>query len=76
MAVVICYSRAMRWLSLLGVMGVAVLSGCSSGVYLEQTGSAPDLSAPNQYGNMVSLREACSGPWAVIFFYPEADTPG
>ena len=66
----------MRWLLLLGAAGVVLLSSCSSGVYLEQTRSAPDLSAPNQYGNMVSLREACRGPWAVIFFYPEADTPG
>lgn len=53
-----------------------LLASCSSGVFLEQARSIPEGEAPNQYGKMVSLKEACSGPWAVVFFYPEADTPG
>ena len=36
----------------------------------------PALSAPDQYGREVNLKEAASGPWAVVFFYPKADTPG
>lgn len=49
---------------------------CSSARYLEPPRPIPDLAAPNQYGKFIDLREACSGPWAVVFFYPEADTPG
>jgi len=38
--------------------------------------SPPSLIAPNQDGQKVSLKERAGGPWAVVFFYPEADTPG
>lgn len=38
--------------------------------------SAPSLSAPDQSGRMVNLKNATKGPWAIVFFYPEADTPG
>lgn len=37
---------------------------------------SPALSAPDQYGREVNLKSATSGPWAIIFFYPKADTPG
>jgi hypothetical protein len=37
---------------------------------------SPSLSAPDQFGRQVNLQEATSGPWAVVFFYPKADTPG
>ncbi|MFT6864972.1 MAG: hypothetical protein ACJAVK_003544 [Akkermansiaceae bacterium] len=37
---------------------------------------APALVAPDQYGRPVNLKAATSGPWAIVFFYPEADTPG
>jgi hypothetical protein len=37
---------------------------------------APSLSAPDHYGREVNIKKATSGPWAVVFFYPKADTPG
>jgi len=37
---------------------------------------APDLSAPDQWERNVSLKANTTGPWAVVFFYPKADTPG
>lgn len=29
-----------------------------------------------QDGGLVNLKAVTSGPWAVVFFYPKADTPG
>jgi hypothetical protein len=37
---------------------------------------APNLSASDQWGRDVALQSATSGAWAIVFFYPEADTPG
>ncbi len=37
---------------------------------------SPALTAPDQYGRQMNLKSATSGPWAVVFFYPKADTPG
>ena len=37
---------------------------------------SPSLTAPAQTGQMVNLKRATSGPWAIVFFYPKADTPG
>lgn len=37
---------------------------------------SPKLSAPDQFGQEVNIGHATSGPWAVVFFYPKADTPG
>ena len=36
---------------------------------------APDFTLPDQDGNPVSLRDL-RGSWAVVYFYPRADTPG
>jgi hypothetical protein len=37
---------------------------------------SPSLSARAQTGQIVNLKRATSGPWAIVFFYPKADTPG
>ena len=37
---------------------------------------SPSLSASDQLGREINIKEAPSGPWAVVFFYPKADTPG
>jgi len=37
---------------------------------------APALTALDQWGRQINLKSATSGAWAVVFFYPEADTPG
>lgn len=37
---------------------------------------APGLSAPDQWNRTVNIKSATSGPWAIVFFYPKADTPG
>ncbi len=68
----------MRISPLAAVLCCLVAACSSSGVFLEPPRANPGagLAAPNQYGKMVSLKEACAGPWAVIFFYPQADTPG
>jgi peroxiredoxin len=63
-------------ISPLAVLGCCLVVACSNSMYLEPPRPIPALAAPNQYGEMISLKEACSGPWAVVFFYPEADTPG
>ncbi|MFP6878608.1 MAG: hypothetical protein VCA37_17420 [Roseibacillus sp.] len=60
----------------LAALGCCLLMACSTTRDLELPRPIPDLAAPNQYGRFIDLREACSGPWAVVFFYPEADTPG
>ena len=36
----------------------------------------PALSAADQNGNNYSLTQAGSSEWTIVFFYPEADTPG
>ena len=65
----------MRMLALAAV--TAGLAGCSpSGVFLTESTPVPKVSALNQDGKRVALQDACSGPWALVFFYPEADTPG
>lgn len=56
------------------------LAACGPGyqdVDSQQSGwRAPALSASDQWGRTVALKSATAGPWAVVFFYPEADTPG
>lgn len=37
---------------------------------------SPSLSASDQFGRQVNIKEATSGPWAVAFFYPRANTSG
>lgn len=54
----------------------ALAVACSKATYLDPPRPIPPLAAPNQDGKLISLQEACGGPWAVVFFYPEADTPG
>ena len=55
-----------------------LLAGCTStGTYVQTSGVAPpSVQIPNQYGQPVDLRQATSGPWTVVFFYPKANTPG
>jgi peroxiredoxin Q/BCP len=38
-------------------------------------GPAPDFTLDNQDGNPVSLSDL-RGHWALVYFYPKADTPG
>jgi len=42
---------------------------------LESGDDAPEFSLPNQDGDEVSL-SALPGEYAVVYFYPRADTPG
>lgn len=67
----------MRW-SPLALLCSCLLMACSSGEFVSTSArSVPAFSAPNQYGEMVALQEVAKrGPWTVLFFYPEADTPG
>ncbi|NNC87348.1 MAG: redoxin domain-containing protein [Akkermansiaceae bacterium] len=63
-------------LLLLALLSFSLAACDTSGVFLEQSRPVPDVSAPNQDGKIVNVRDACSGPWSLVFFYPEADTPG
>ncbi|PMB05193.1 peroxiredoxin, partial [Fischerella thermalis CCMEE 5273] len=36
---------------------------------------APDFTAPNQDGNLISLNDFQS-QWLILYFYPKDDTPG
>jgi peroxiredoxin len=56
-----------------------ILTGC--GLYPDipahpRGWSSPPVTALDQYGRRIDLRQATSGAWAVVFFYPKADTPG
>ena len=70
-----CYSSSMKFAPLAALLS-CLLMACSHSRYLEPPRPIPALAAPNQYAKFIDLTEACSGPWAVVFFYPEADTPG
>jgi hypothetical protein len=66
-------------LSFLLIGCLAMLTGCT--VYEDvdphlSGWRSPSLSAPDQFGRKINLKQATSGPWAVVFFYPKADTPG
>jgi peroxiredoxin Q/BCP len=37
--------------------------------------AAPDFSAPDQYGNQISLK-SLKGKKVILYFYPKDDTPG
>ena len=37
--------------------------------------TAPDFSAPDQNGNVISLKDK-SDRWLVLYFYPKDNTPG
>ena len=45
------------------------------GKMLEEGSLAPQFSAPDQHGNMISL-EDFSGKWIALWWYPKASTPG
>jgi peroxiredoxin Q/BCP len=42
---------------------------------IEQGGPAPDFTLADQDGNEVTLSDL-RGRWALVYFYPKADTPG
>lgn len=74
----------MRPLPALFLPALLTVAACSStGRYLStRPQAAPDRQIPSilaydQYGKTVNLREATSSsPWTLVFFYPEANTPG
>jgi peroxiredoxin len=43
---------------------------------LEKNQVAPEFSAPNQYGDTVSLSDFINNKNVVLYFYPKDDTPG
>jgi len=43
---------------------------------LEAQQTAPDFTAPNQVGNLISLRDFKGEQNLVLYFYPKDDTPG
>ena len=63
----------------LGIGAVALITSCATSDPRAQTAigaPVPQVSGPNQDGEIIDINEACSGEWAVVFFYPRADTPG
>lgn len=46
------------------------------GVVNSQTPRVPSLQVTDHTGATFNLRDKASAPYAAIFFYPEADTPG
>jgi thioredoxin-dependent peroxiredoxin len=42
---------------------------------IEEGGPAPDFTLADQNGNEVTLSDL-RGRWALVYFYPKADTPG
>lgn len=66
-----------RLFTLCALAGLA--SSCATSHPRAQTAigaPVPDVRGINQDGKTVNMKEACSGEWAVVFFYPRADTPG
>ena len=80
----LCSSRLMKLSqsihSVIGaVLTVALASSCATSEPRAQTAvgaPVPQVSGLNQDGEVVDIKDACSGEWAVVFFYPRADTPG
>lgn len=61
------------------VLVAALATSCATSYPRAQTAigaPVPQASGLNQDGEVVDVHEACSGEWAVVFFYPRADTPG
>lgn len=60
-----------------GLFGLLSSCGKDPVQSLHQSGwQVPALFAPDQLGTSISLKSRTSGPWAIVFFYPKADTPG
>ena len=76
-----CHMKFTKLISpvLTAVLVAALASSCATSDPRAQTAigaPVPQTSEANQDGEVVDIREACSGEWAVVFFYPRADTPG
>src|SRR5208282_549215 len=68
----------MKWLILLGLLGVMVLlvgRMAQAGEVPKVGEVAPDFNLPDQHGQMHTLKEF-AGKWLVLYFYPKDDTPG
>ena len=67
----------MDWRAITLGVALGALCGCAAVSPVKQSGmEVPAVSALNQHGKRVDLAAKCSGEWGVVFFYPEADTPG
>lgn len=60
-------------LTLFSLLGLTLFAKADS---LGVGASAPEVSAPDQNGQMVSFKEVYSKGATLVYFYPKADTPG
>jgi hypothetical protein len=71
------YPPPMRWLIFLAPL---ILASCAINtgrfVSKENQTRLPDLYEHDQYNRLVSLRDYGAQDYLLVFFYPEADTPG
>lgn len=65
---------------LLCLLPLILLASCAVNtgkfVPLAQQSQLPDLYERDQFNRLVSLRDYGAQDYLLIFFYPEADTPG
>ena len=70
----------MKLLLLAPLTALLLLSSCAvnTGKFVPQAKRSrlPDLTEPDQFNRMVSLRNYAVENYLLVFFYPEADTPG
>lgn len=70
----------MKAFLLLPFTALLLLSSCAINtgqfVPLEQQSRLPDVTEFDQYGREIALRSYGGQDYFLVFFYPEADTPG
>jgi peroxiredoxin Q/BCP len=69
-------SGLQRWMSWLAFGGAAVLARDAAAAELDLGGKLPAVSVLDQDGQIVDLAAAGGRGYTLVYFYPEADTPG
>ncbi|MDP0492223.1 MAG: hypothetical protein Q7Q71_14330 [Verrucomicrobiota bacterium JB023] len=65
------------WLGLVTLFLSSCVTDTGTFIAKESQGFIPALSAPDQFGRQIALRQqAAANDYLLVFFYPEADTPG
>ena len=69
--------RAFQWsLLALAAGGALLFSSAATGAELDLGAKLPDVTAPDQDGQPVQLAAAGGKGFTLVYFYPQADTPG
>ena len=64
------------WMLFAAVCSFFGVGGARAGEPLELGKNVPEVEAKTQENETVKLHEAAAKGWALVYFYPKADTPG